>query len=261
MKLDRDRLIQAMMVSAVTVGTATLGYRVFKQIKRVLEDVEEERELVKEVEETPIRETSGYAERWDVDPLPERLYYEVTEATELRHDPNSKAAMKQYRDMLMSDISKKDKVTYQVINSLWEFEYVPVTKADHKLAHTIISDRQNFFGENSKWVTEGEATFAEVFLYFAELAKFDVDYDFTETLGFMLQNANIYMDNISFTHLREQLYSIETHQIRTGPDSFGVFALDSDAYLMMLEQINEADGEGLMSHYEAWIFDEVNKEW
>lgn len=104
----------------------------------------------------------------DMEPVEEEE--ESEEDDELRHDPNSTDAREQYIRMELAEWRPLDD-TYQTLNNLFDFPFVPHNDGDHDLLTRIIDHRVQFFGFESKWAKE--VTFADIILYYARQAEFN----------------------------------------------------------------------------------------
>lgn len=98
----------------------------------------------------------------------------VTENTEedneLRHEPNSEAALEQFINMELADWNEMD-ASRKLLNHLFDFKFIPTTAGDRMTITQIEDYRQEFFGE-STW--NNNTSFADVILHYARVTDYNV---------------------------------------------------------------------------------------
>ena len=90
--------------------------------------------------------------------------------SEMRYDANSEEALQQYKAMKLADVQRSE--WGDVLYRFFDVKFTPTCPMDDNIRINIESDREEFFGLESIH-TVGQATIAEVILYFAELMSLD----------------------------------------------------------------------------------------
>ena len=96
---------------------------------------------------------------------------DTEEGDELRYEPSSKEARTQFIKMELADWAPLEDA-HQTLTNLFNFPFKPQNDGDHDLYTKIIDYRVRFFTFGSRWAKE--VTIADVILYFARKAEFDV---------------------------------------------------------------------------------------
>lgn len=169
-------------------------------------------------------------EEGEIGPTDEEEYLEDTdeEMEILRYEPNSKEALEQYKQMVTSSICNEQ--TNQTIFKLFDYDFKPMNQRDGTVAETEMNYREEFFGQDSKWVDR--ITMADLFLHFAKLLDFDLNGGIDKWATELLKNAelSVMIGEATF----DQRVSAISHHDWYGSYGFGIFGLkpeDGDAYL------------------------------
>lgn len=89
---------------------------------------------------------------------------------ELRYEPSSREARNQFIKMELAEwVPLED--SYQILQSLFEFPFVPQNDGDYDLKTKAIDYRVQFFGFGSRW--NQEISMADIILYYARQAEFN----------------------------------------------------------------------------------------
>lgn len=176
------------------------------------------------------------------------------EDDELRYDPNSEEALEQYKRMIFSDFEGE----YDLIPRLervFDKNFYPVNEQDANIQKHILIEREKFFGEGiSAW--NGYATFAELFIFFANRVAWNYYIDSAYVLKFILDNVNIYQ-NTSETKLSTMVSDIKDHNFMSDNDTYGIFGLTPEDYENNIANypgrvINTNDDVTFAMEYNVW---------
>lgn len=195
------------------------------EVKESLEEYEEERKVRDQSINEAIAEAQGLYEQMeeaeqqrlmiesqrgpeDYDIDPEKYIDE--EVTELRHDPNSVAALEQYKEMRLADIH--DVGLKMILRRMFEVPFNPQNQDDETVAMHISEERLEFFGEGSKWIYE--KTMAELLLHFADLMDFDLSTGVEQNVRAFIANLKVTTD-VKVEELEELMGLLQTH-LHTG---------------------------------------------
>lgn len=151
-------------------------------------------------------------------------------------DPNSQEALDQYKNMRLADFEGINNLLYnpnvaEVMRKLFDFPFVPVNTEDSDIWHEIVEEREIFFGEDSVWVKK--ASIAELILYFAEAADYDLSGDVHNYCDDWLNNLGIGLNTGAKT-LEVILEQLTSHIFISEEHGFGLFGLDEEQYSMEL---------------------------
>lgn len=144
----------------------------------------------------------------------------------LRHDPDSKAAVDQYRLMIMSDY-ESDPDLYDTLVKTWSESFSPVNERDETILLHIWEERCRFFGENSIY-TDG-ATMAELFIFYANKLSYDYDVDPIYALRSIFLGLGI-DDCTGETELGVIMRTVTHHDFVNKDNMYGMFSIPMDIY-------------------------------
>lgn len=147
----------------------------------------------------------------------------VEEGDELRFEPNSPEARRQFIEMELAEWEYESPM-YATLERLTAFPFKPMNDGDQMLATKIIDYKSQFFGITSRWTKE--VTFTDVILYFGRLA----DYNLGKGVYYWVEHFmdhNDLGDTHSSYDIDNILKSMNKHSYyNEGMDSFGLFGLD-----------------------------------
>lgn len=144
----------------------------------------------------------------------------------LKHDPNSKAAMDQYRMMILSDYEVKPNL-YDTLQIIWDFGFTPHNERDDTVYMHIEEERERFFGPDS--IYTNEANMAELFIFFANKLAFDYDVSVLDCMKLILDSVDL-DDSCGVTKFSETLLNVEKHNYVSRWGRYGIFGLTMDDY-------------------------------
>lgn len=144
----------------------------------------------------------------------------------LRHDPNSQAAIDQYKLMIMSDF-ESDPDIYDTLLKTWDESFKPVNERDETIELHIWDERCRFFGEDSIY-SEG-ATMAELFIFYANKLSYDYDVDPIYALKGIFFNLDI-NDTTGETEIGNVMRQITHHDFVNAQNLYGIFGIPMNVY-------------------------------
>lgn len=144
----------------------------------------------------------------------------------LRHDPNSQAAIDQYKLMIMSDF-ESDPDLYDTLLKTWDETFAPVNERDETIMLHIWDERCRFFGEDSIY-SEG-ATMAELFIFYANKLSYDYDVDPIYALKSIFFNLGI-NDTTGQTKIGDVMRQVTHHDFVSIQDLYGIFGIPVNIY-------------------------------
>lgn len=238
-----------MVVFALFAGTiAFSGYRLYKAYKDVKEQERIEKEVAeetfiseahKELAETErIRREKEELYREDLEemlrqeeeellrePELEDFYNEEgidEEMEKLLYPPNSAEAKEQYVNMRLAEIDSNELRDILLRLFVDDIDLSVLSKHDQDLADTIMSEKAEFFGDDSIFVKVLWA--GDLIMYFAYLAEFDLDEEVENWVQLFIDNLGIThdMSSISIGNVIGELVS---HR-RATKAGFGIFGLE-----------------------------------
>lgn len=168
------------------------------------------------------------------------IYEDPEEVTKLRFPPSSDAAFNQYVEMKLADLENGSNEK-EVLKRLFEVRFEPQFEEDGVVLSHIIESRGDFFGDESTWVEWG--SIAEVLIFFAEQADFDLDGGIGYWLISLVQNYELKSDDPE-DFLDEFGADIERHSLCDEKDNYGIWLLKPSE--------KTSANEGLMQQY--WDF-------
>ena len=176
--------------------------------------------------EEPDDISEDYFEEEDANDVAEDTSYFGGEEEELRHDPNSKEAIDQYRMMMLSDYEIKPDI-YDTLQMVWDYSYSPINQRDETIFLHITEERERFFGPNS--VYSNGATMAELLIFFANKLSFDYSVPIVSSMRLILDSLEL-DDSVGATKLASTLSAVEKHNFVSSQNRFGIFGLTLDDY-------------------------------
>ena len=184
--------------------------------------------------EAPSEEGSTFDDYFDeeeaIDELDDSLdvdgIFKERKEEKLRHDPNSQAAIDQYRLMIMSDF-ENDPDTYDTLLKTWEESFKPINERDETIMLHIWEERCRFFGEDS--IYSEQATMAELFIFYAN--KLSYDYDVAPLYGlksiFYVLGIN---DTTGETEISNVMRQVVHHNFVNRDNMYGIFGIPMHKY-------------------------------
>lgn len=234
----------------------------------VLEAIEAKREMLVIRPQIPLEATEGPSEEGStaddyfdeeeaIDELDDSLntdgiFMERTEE-KLRHDPNSKAAIDQYKLMIMSDF-ESDPDIYDTLVKTWDVLFKPVNERDETVELHIWEERCRFFGEDSIFVND--ATMAELFIFYANKLSYDYDVDPLYALRSIFFSIGI-NDTTGETEIASIMRQLTQHDFVSKDNMYGIFGLPMYVYEYRIKaypqvRINGNDDIGFDMEYNVF---------
>lgn len=200
----------------------------------ILDEIEAKREMAVLHPQTPIEEGSTADDYFDeeeaVDELDDSLdthgIFIERKEEKLRHDPDSKAAIDQYKLMIMSDF-ESDPDIYDTLVKTWDESFMPINERDETILLHIWEERCRFFGENSIY-TDG-ATMAELFIFYANKLSYDYGVDPIYALRSIFFGLCI-NDSTGKTEITNVMSQLTHHDFVNKDNMYGLFGLPMDIY-------------------------------
>jgi hypothetical protein len=151
---------------------------------------------------------------------------EIEEGDELRYEPNSKEARSQFIKMELAEWAPLEDA-HQTLTNLFNFPFQPHNDGDHDLYTKIIDYRVQFFGFGSRW--SKEVTIADIVLYFARKAEFDVGQTVRYWAEYFLSFNEIDFTQPSY-EIDERIHELNSHTyFNEERATFGLFGLPRTA--------------------------------
>ena len=144
----------------------------------------------------------------------------------LRHEPNSQAAIDQYKLMIMSDF-ESDPDLYDTLLKTWDEILAPVNERDETIMLHIWDERCRFFGEDSIY-SEG-ATMAELFIFYANKLSYDYDVEPIYALRSIFFNLGI-NDTSGETEISIIMRTVTHHDFVNDQNLYGIFGIPLNVY-------------------------------
>lgn len=144
----------------------------------------------------------------------------------LRHEPNSKEALAQFKAMVLSDYEENETL-WDVLNKLWGYSYNPRNTADATVKKHLFEAREEFFGEDSRW--NDQITFAEVVIFFGNKLAWDFDVDIIGCTKIIVDA--IELDSTSGdTKITNTIADLVSHDFVSKDQRYGLFGLALEDY-------------------------------
>lgn len=207
----------------------------------VLDEIEARREMLVIRPQIPLEATEGPSEEGStaddyfdeeeaIDELDDSLNTDgiIIERTDekLRHDPNSKAAIDQYKLMIMSEF-EHDPDIYDTLVKTWDVLFKPVNERDETVELHIWEERCRFFGEDSIFVND--ATMAELFIFYANKLSYDYDVDPLYALRSIFFSIGI-NDTTGTTEIDDIMRQLMHHDYVSRKNRYGIFGITMEDY-------------------------------
>lgn len=145
---------------------------------------------------------------------------------ELRYEPNSIEAMRQFIGMELSEFNPNGDI-YQTMERLYDIPFVPTTPGDEILLTQLIDYRVQFFGYNSKWVKN--ISMADVITHYARITEFNYGNSAGFWIGYFLE-FNELDYNIPTAHIDVTIDELNKHTyFNEERASFGLFGLSRES--------------------------------
>lgn len=204
------------------------------EIKEIREMVVIRPQIPLETTEPPVEEGSTADDYFDeeeaIDELDDSLdtdgIFKERKEEKLRHDPNSQAAIDQYKLMIMSDF-ESDPDTYDTLVKTWDESFMPVNERDETVQLHIWEERCRFFGNDS--IFSEQATMAELLIFYANKLSYDYDVDPIYALKSIFYTLNI-NDTTGETEIGTVMSQLLWHNFVNKDTMYGLFGLPMDIY-------------------------------
>lgn len=144
----------------------------------------------------------------------------------LRHDPDSKEAIDQYKLMIMSDF-ESDPDIYGALLKTWNETFIPINERDDTVLLHIWEERCRFFGDHS--IYTNKATMAEVFIFYANKLSYDYGVDPLYALRSIFFGLDI-DNNTGGTEIGVIMRTLTHHDFVNKDNMYGMFSLPMDIY-------------------------------
>ena len=139
---------------------------------------------------------------------------------ELRYHPESKEALKEYKQTILSVLPIDP--YYYIMEKLFNIEFVPQNELDNIVHKHLVENRQDYFGDFP--TVANNVTYAELLLYFAEKADYEIDFDKHAFICRIIDKLNL-LDKKQI-ELETILLSCAKHEfVLEEPAIFSIFAL------------------------------------
>lgn len=207
----------------------------------ILDAMEARREMVVISPQIPLEETEAPSEEGStaddyfdeeeaIDELDDSLdtdgIFKERKEEKLRHDPNSQAAIDQYKLMIMSDF-ESDPDTYDTLLKTWDESFKPINERDDTIMLHIWEERCRFFGEDSRF--SEQATMAELLIFYANKLSYDYDVDPLYGLRSIFYVLGI-NDATGETEVGNVMRQITHHDFVNRDNMYGIFGLPMYKY-------------------------------
>lgn len=148
------------------------------------------------------------------------------EGNELKHEPSSDEARKQFIDMELSDFNRRDEAG-RILRVLFNFPFEPKNDGDSDLKNKLIDYRVRFFGFNSKWVKD--VSYADLILHYARLAQYNYDGTIKHWVDTFLRCVPL-DEHMGEKNMRDMLDQLNNHTFYNyGTDTYGLFNLEKES--------------------------------
>lgn len=212
----------------------------------------EQMQLEDEMEQLREEELEDYYNEYGIDENEE-------ERETLLYPPNSIEAKTQYVNMKVAEIESQE--LRDIIVRLYQddLNVALFNKQDQDLIDTILSEKKEFFGEDSIFVNV--LWMSDIIMYFAYLAEFDLDEEVEKWV-------QLFVDNLGITHDASLLYlnsivgefCTNRRATKAGFGMFGLEHIDLDEIREKNLQTMGINDITLRAQYNAFM-DNVMGEW
>lgn len=166
---------------------------------------------------------------------------EKEDLVDMKYGANTPEAMAQYKAMKLADVQMSS--WWNIIYRLFEVRFNPINEMDDNIKTSILSDREEFFGENS--IYSNEVSIGELILHFADLMSLDFGESTDYFAEWLVSNLCIGLDDPESDYV-ELGYKIENHDLYT-KKGFGMFGLT-------VVQMHERTKDTLFEEYNRCSF-------
>lgn len=185
-----------------------------------IEDEEDDDEYFDEDDEEFDEDEEEIAPQ-DDDTIPFSEYI-TEEDKELKYEPSSLDAKAQFINMELAEWARIED-PHKTMLKLFDFEFTPKNDGDWDLKTKIIDYKVQFFGFGSRWTQI--ITFADVILYFARLANYNVDESVRYWVDYFLDFNELHHTTPSH-RIDELLDQLNSHTyFNEKEQTFGLFGL------------------------------------
>lgn len=174
---------------------------------------------------------------------------------ELRFPPNSEEALHQYKEMSLAEFDAMGPAK-RALYMLFKVPYYPNNSQDGLVVSHIKESRLDFFSEDSVYVNE-QVTIAELILYFAKMADYDMDKGIEYWSNQFLFNLDI-VPGIDQNTLNNIIGALVSHTY-IGEMGYGLFGLDDEEYKKVLN-FNQLGPITFLKQYNVFLETELNNE-
>lgn len=190
----------------------------------------------------------------DTDEMEEEIIEDTEEGVvELRFPPNSEEALLQYKEMSLAEFDAMGPAK-RALYMLFKVPFHPNNEQDSIVVNHIKETRLDFFSEESVYVNE-QVSIAELILYFAKMADYDLDKGIEYWSNQLLFNLDI-MPGINQRTLENIIGALVSHTY-IGEMGYGMFGLDDEEYKQVLN-FNQLGGITFLKQYNVFLETELN---
>lgn len=172
---------------------------------------------------------------------------------ELRFPPNSEEAWHQYIEMSLAEFDAMGPAK-RALYMLFKVPYYPNNNQDTLVINHIKETRLDFFSEDSIYVDK-QVTVAELILYFAKMADYDMDKGIEYWSNQFLFNLAI-VPGIDQNTLESIIGALVSHTY-LGEMGYGMFGLDDEEYKKVLT-FNQLGPVTFLKQYNVFLETELN---
>lgn len=172
----------------------------------------------------------------------------------LRFPPNSEDALIQYKEMRLAEfdtVSPAKRTLFQ----LFKVPFYPSTQYDSGVIEHIAEERGSFFGRDS--LHNRDVSIAELILYFAKMADYDLDRGIEFWTNLILHNLDVSPD-MGGASLGNVIDNLVNHTF-AGRFGYGMFALTDEGYDKLL-RFNQEGPITFLKQYNVFLEIELEEE-
>ena len=138
-------------------------------------------------------------------------------------DVNGGFALEQYIKMHTAEFRHND-IEEMVIRRLFKHKFVPKTRGDRITYDTLLKERVDFFGPESKWCWE--ATWGDLILYFAKRLDYNLNDGVVYWVGYIFDHLG-FRPGMKDDELLDALENLTSHTFINDDTGYvGLFGLD-----------------------------------
>lgn len=239
--MNNKKLITGVVVALGASAIAFSAYKLYKEVKRIKEDIEiiedpflevdANRELkLMEAKQAAVEELWAEEDEFDREKeAMEYLHEDIKEELSiLRYHQDSIEAYHQYMEMCLSDLDPHGENRVAMLE-LFNYMFLPKYDEDRTVMGHIVEKRIEFFGEGSKY--NESVTIAELIFHFAYQFDFDFNGGVEHWVDMMLRNTGLTRDclfdedgDLLESYMDMTVMQVQEHELyRDG--LFGLFGL------------------------------------